>query len=102
MVEELYKLCNQYATGAVAFIRNGFRHLYGKEWEHIVVMVARPMEAMETGMMRPGATVAPRSASVDVGMACSAMVPRVKAATRRLGNLAENSSDAKITRCPGL
>ena len=62
------------------------------------MMVARTMEAMETGMMRLGATVAPRSPLVDVGMACAAMIPRVTAATRHLGNLAEISSDAKTTR----
>ena len=68
----------------------------------MVIMVARIMEAMETGMMKLGATVAPHSASVDVEMACSATVPRVTAATRHLGNLAGNGRDAKITRCPGL
>ena len=81
----------------MAFICNVSRHLVGKEWENIVVMmVARTMEAIETGMMRLGATVALRSALVDVGMACSAMVPRVTAATRHLESLAGNSSDAKL------
>ena len=102
-VGERYKLGNDYAIGAVAFICNAFRHLVEKEWENIVVMmVARTIEAMETGMMRLDATLAPRSAFVDVETACSAMVPRVTAATRHLGNLAGNSSDGQITRCPGF
>ena len=73
-VGEWYKLCNDCAVGAVAFICNGFGHLAEKELEYIVVMmVARMIEAMETIMMRLGATMASRSASVDVGMECSEM-----------------------------
>ena len=102
-VGEWYKLCDHCAVERVAFICNGSRHLVGKELENIVVMmVARTMEAVETEMMRLGAIVAPYWALVDGEMACSATVPRVTAATRHLGSLAGNSSDAKFTRCPGL
>ena len=103
MVGELYKLCNLYAIGAMAFICNGSRHLVGKSVEEYCGDDGCENDGSNgDGNDEAGATVAPRSASVDVGMACSAMVPRVTAATRHLGSLAKNSSDVNITRCPGL
>ena len=63
-------------------------------------MVARTMEAVETEMMRPGATVA---SPFGVGRSVDGVFGYGPMGNRcHLRNLAENSSDANITPLPGL
>ena len=57
-------------------------HLFGKELENIVMMmVARTMEAVETELMRPGATVASQYGVGRCGDGVFGHGPTVTAAT---------------------